>query len=243
MLQVRDIDAYYGQIRALEHVNLEVCQGEIVAIIGANGAGKTTLLRTISGLMRPSQGQILFEGQNIAGVPAEEIVSLGISHVPERRQIFATMSVLDNLVLGAFHRRGESRAVIQRDLNFMFDLFPILGQRKYQMAGTLSGGEQQMLAVARGLMSKPRLLLLDEPSLGLAPLIVQEIVRVVCQLRGEGCTILLVEQNARAALKAADRAYVLETGKVAAQGTSAELLADHEVQRAYLGQGRKWQNA
>lgn len=239
MLQVRDIDAYYGQIRALEHVDLEVNQGEIVAIIGANGAGKTTLLRTISGLMRPRQGQILFEGRNIGGMPAEKIVSLGISHVPERRQIFATMSVLDNLILGAFHRRGQANAVIQHDLDFVFNLFPILSQRRQQIAGTLSGGEQQMLAVARGLMSKPRLLLLDEPSLGLAPLIVQEIVRVVCQLRQEGCTILLVEQNARAALKAADRAYVLETGKVAVHGTSAELLADHEVQRAYLGQGRR----
>lgn len=239
MLEVRDIDAYYGQIRALERVTLEVRQGEIVAIIGPNGAGKTTLLRTISGLMHPHQGQILFDGKDIGSLSAEKIVSLGISHVPERRQIFGTLSVLDNLFLGAYHRRSNARAVLQRDLDFVFGLFPILGERQHQRGGTLSGGEQQMLAVARGLMSKPRLLLLDEPSLGLAPLIVREIVQVVCQLRQEGCTILLVEQNARAALKAADRAYVLETGKVAVQGLSVDLLADHEVQRAYLGQGRK----
>jgi len=238
MLEVRSIDAYYGQIRALERVTLEVRQGEIVAIIGPNGAGKTTLLRTISGLMHPHQGQILFDGRDISRLSAEKIVSLGISHVPERRQIFATLSVLDNLFLGAYHRR-DPRTILQRDLDFIFSLFPILGDRKHQMGGTLSGGEQQMLAVARGLMSKPRLLLLDEPSLGLAPLIVQEIVQVVCQLRREGCTILLVEQNARAALKAADRAYVLETGTVTVQGSSADLLADHEVQRAYLGHGRQ----
>jgi branched-chain amino acid transport system ATP-binding protein len=207
-------------------------RGEIVAILGANGAGKTTLLNAISGLLRPQSGHISFEGRATAGCAAEQLVSWGISHVPERRQIFATMSVLDNLRLGAYHRhRNDWRA----DLEFVFRLFPILAQRKTQDGGTLSGGEQQMLAIARGLMSKPQLLLLDEPSLGLAPLIVKELMRVIAELRQQGLTVMLVEQNARAALKIADRGYVLETGRVVLEGKAVELMANPEVQHAYLG--------
>ncbi len=240
MLEVRNVSTYYGQIQALDDVSLKVREGEIVTLIGANGAGKTTLLNTICGLLHPRSGQIIFNGQPITRRPAERIVGLGISHVPERRQVFGTMSTLDNLILGAYHRYGkEKKQAIQKDMDFVFEVFPILKERQKQAAGTLSGGEQQMLAVGRGLMSKPKLLLLDEPSLGLAPLLVREIFRIIGELREHGTTILLVEQNARAALRIADRGYVLETGKVVLEGLAQELLADERVQRAYLGKGYK----
>jgi len=239
MLEVHEVSTFYGPIRALDHVTLQVNAGEIVALIGANGAGKTTLLNTVSGLLHPRRGEIVFEERRITHLAPEDIVALGISHIPERRQIFVTMSVLDNLLLGAYHRWGrDKKTEIQNDLDFVFQVFPILKERQTQAGGTLSGGEQQMLAVARGLMSKPKLLLLDEPSLGLAPLLVRELMRVVKELREHGTTILLIEQNARAALKVCDRGYVLETGRIVANGTATELMANPEVQRAYLGKGR-----
>jgi len=240
LLEAEHVSTFYGQIRALNNVHLQVNEGEIVAIIGANGAGKTTLLNTICGVHPPKEGRVIFGDQDITRLPAEQIVRLGISHVPERRQVFGTMSTLDNLILGAYHRYGrEKKGDIEADIEYVFQLFPILKKRQKQMAGTLSGGEQQMLAIGRGLMARPKLLLLDEPSLGLAPLLVREIFRVMAELREHGTTILLVEQNARAALRIADRAYVLETGKVALEGTAQELLADERVQSAYLGKGYK----
>ena len=240
LLETRNVSTFYGQIQALNNVRMQVGEGEIVAIIGANGAGKTTLLNTICGVHPPKEGKVIFGDQDITRLPAERIVRLGISHVPERRQVFGTMSTLDNLILGAYHRYGkEKKEDIEADMEYVFELFPILKERQKQMAGTLSGGEQQMLAIGRGLMAKPQLLLLDEPSLGLAPLLVREIFRVMTELREHGTTILLVEQNARAALRIADRAYVLETGEVALEGTAEELLADERVQSAYLGKGYK----
>jgi branched-chain amino acid transport system ATP-binding protein len=238
LLETHNVSTFYGQIQALNNVQLQVGEGEIVAIIGANGAGKTTLLNTLCGVHPAREGKVIFCDQDVTRLPAERIVRLGISHVPERRQVFGTMSTLDNLILGAYHRYGkEKKEDIEADMEYVFNLFPILKERQKQMAGTLSGGEQQMLAIGRGLMAKPQLLLLDEPSLGLAPLLVREIFRVMADLREHGTTILLVEQNARAALRTADRAYVLETGEVALEGTAEELLADERVQSAYLGKG------
>jgi branched-chain amino acid transport system ATP-binding protein len=236
MLEVREISTFYGHIQALREVSLEVHQGEMVALIGANGAGKSTLLNSISGVIHPRRGQIVVEGTDITNLPAEEIVALGISQVPERRQVFSTLTVPDNLLLGAYLRlrRGEGKTV-QEDREYVYNLFPVLRERGKQLAGTLSGGEQQMLAIGRGLMARPKVLLLDEPSLGLAPLLVKEIFQVLSGLRAEGTTILLVEQNARVALEVADRAYVLETGKVVLHGTPLELISDEEVQKAYLG--------
>lgn len=236
MLEVRGVHTYYGHIRALDDVSLEVRAGEIVSLIGANGAGKTTLLNTISGIVPPRQGKIMLEGQEISGLEPEMIVGLGVCQVPERRQVFGLLNVRDNLLLGAYLRlrRGEQRAVHQ-DMERIFALFPVLKERQSQVAGTLSGGEQQMLAIGRGLMANPRVLLLDEPSLGLAPLLVREIFQVIQRLREEGTTILLVEQNARAALMISDRAYLLETGKVVMSGPAADLIADPGVQKAYLG--------
>ena len=235
MLQVSDVSTYYGPIRALKQVNLQVNAGEIVALIGANGAGKTTLLNTISGLLGPRHGQILLNGRNIAGQSPESIVRLGISLVPERRQIFSTMTVRDNLLLGAYHRFGRDGKSLDADIAQVFELFPILDKRAGQLGGTLSGGEQQMLALARGLMSQPKLLMLDEPSVGLAPLMVREILRIVAEMRTRGTTILLVEQNARAALSIADRGYVLENGQIVMEGEASELTQNENVQRAYLG--------
>lgn len=236
MLKLEKVNTYYGRIQALRDVSLEVAEGEIVAVIGPNGAGKTTLLNTISGVVPAASGQIIFDGQPIAHLSPEKIVRLGISQVPERRQVFATMSVLDNLILGAYHRYGrDAKEEIERDLEFVFHIFPRLKERIKQAAGTLSGGEQQMLALGRGWMAKPKLLLMDEPSLGLAPLLTKEIFRVSGELRERGMTILLVEQNARAALELADRAYVMESGQVVLEGTTAELAADERVQRVYLG--------
>jgi branched-chain amino acid transport system ATP-binding protein len=236
MLTLEGVNTYYGQVHALRHVSLEVAEGEIVAVIGPNGAGKTTLMNTISGLVHARDGHITFCGQSIANLSPEKIVRLGISQVPERRQVFATMSVMDNLILGAYHRyRRDGKEEIERDLEFVFEIFPRLNDRVKQAAGTLSGGEQQMLALGRGWMARPKLLLMDEPSLGLAPLLVKEIFRVSGELREHGMTILVVEQNARAALELADRAYVMESSQVVLKGTSEELTADERVQTAYLG--------
>jgi branched-chain amino acid transport system ATP-binding protein len=236
LLEIRDINTYYGSIHALKDVSIHVDRGEIVTVIGANGAGKTTLLNTISGVLHSRSGEILFDGQGIGKLSPDKVVRIGISQVPERRQVFSTLNVLDNLLLGAYLRRGrDKKDQVRTDLDSVFEIFPVLKDRQKQMGGTLSGGEQQMLALGRGLMAKPKLLLLDEPSLGLAPLLVREIFRVAGELREHGTTILLVEQNARAALRLADRGYVLETGEVVVEGTSEELLGDERVQEAYLG--------
>ena len=225
LLRVVGLEAGYGPMSVLHEVTLEVASGEIVAVIGANGVGKTTLLRAISGIVPVRAGEITLDGRPLAGLSSEQIVRRGISHVPERRELFASMTVQENLELGAYNRRRrENRPEVERDLRLMGEIFPILGARRRQLAGTLSGGEQQMLALARGLMSRPRLLLLDEPSLGLAPLMVQEVLRVVRLLREMGRTVLLVEQNAQGALQVADRAYLMETGRVVMQGTAQELL-------------------
>lgn len=240
MLRLEAVSAYYGQVQALREVSLQVNAGEIVAVIGSNGAGKTTLMNAISGLVPVRSGEITLEGQPIVNLAPERIVRLGISQVPERRQVFSTMSVMDNLILGAYHRyRRESKETIHSDLGFVFEIFPRLKDRARQTAGTLSGGEQQMVALARAWMSRPKLLLMDEPSLGLAPLIVKEIFRVSSELRERGMTILLVEQNARAALDLADRAYVMESGQVALEGAAAELAVDERVRKAYLGENSR----
>jgi branched-chain amino acid transport system ATP-binding protein len=242
MLKIKNLNTYYGKVHALKNVSLHLNQGEIVTLIGANGAGKTTLLNTLSAIIPAASGEIHLEGKSVTGLSADRMVSLGLSQVPEGRQVFNPLSVEENLELGAYLRyraRGQ-RAEIAADLERMFQMFPRLKERRRQAAGTLSGGEQQMLAMSRALMARPKLLLLDEPSMGLAPLIVQEIFRVIERLRNEeGTTILLVEQNARAALKVADRGYVLETGKVILEGIASELLENKDVQRAYLGRDKK----
>ena len=236
MLKIRNLQTFYGRIRVLDNVSLSVKPGEIVTLIGANGAGKSTMLNCISSLIPSREGEILFQGQRINGQPPEAIVRLGICQVPEGRQIFQPLTVLENLELGAYLRYGRrEKSSIERDLNMVFSLFPVLSERSNQISGTLSGGEQQMLAIARALMSRPKLLLLDEPSMGLAPRVVVDIFHTIRRLRQEGLTILVVEQNARAALKIADRGYVLETGRIILQGSAAELLEDHDVKRAYLG--------
>ena len=239
MLKIRNLYAYYGSVQALSGVTCHVREGEIVSLIGANGAGKTTLLNAICGLVR-REGEILFAGQSLGGLPPEAIVGLGVSQAPEGRQLFAPMTVAENLELGAYRRhRRDSRQAIEADLERVFQLFPPLRDRRHQKAGTMSGGEQQMLAIGRALMARPRLLLLDEPSLGLAPLVVEDILATLGVLRQEGVTILLVEQNARAALKVTDRAYVLETGRIILSGSAQDLLSDRQVTRAYLGRDYK----
>ncbi len=239
MLKIRNLSAYYGSVRALSGVTCHVREGEIVTLIGANGAGKTTLLNAICGLVK-KDGELEFAGKSLKGLAPEEIVGRGISQAPEGRQLFAPMTVAENLELGAYRRyRRDSKAAIQADLERVFELFPRLKDRLEQKAGTMSGGEQQMLAIGRALMAKPKLLLLDEPSLGLAPLVVEDILATLGRLRQEGVTILLVEQNARAALKVADRAYVLETGRIMLSGAAADLLQDRQVTRAYLGRDYK----
>jgi branched-chain amino acid transport system ATP-binding protein len=242
MLKIKNINAYYGKVHALKNVSLHLNRGEIVTLIGANGAGKTTLLNTLSAIIPVASGEILLEGRAVAGLAADRIVSLGLSQVPEGRQVFNPLTVEENLELGAYlrYRASGLRGEIAADLERMFQMFPRLKERRRQAAGTLSGGEQQMLAIGRALMARPKLLLLDEPSMGLAPLVVQDIFRVIERLRSEqGTTILLVEQNARAALKVADRGYVLETGKVILEGIASELLENKDVQRAYLGRDKK----
>ena len=233
MLKIDNIDVYYGAIHALKGISLEVNEGEIVTLIGANGAGKSTTLRTISGLLKPKAGSITFLGQSIVGVRAHEIVKKGISQVPEGRRVFAEMTVMENLDLGAFVRKDK--AGIQQDLKHVFELFPRLEERKNQSAGTLSGGEQQMLAMGRALMSRPKLLLLDEPSMGLAPLLIKEIFNIIVDINKSGTTVLLVEQNANMALSIANRAYVLETGRITLSGSAQELAASEDVRKAYLG--------
>lgn len=233
MLKIDNIDVYYGAIHALKGISLEVNEGEIVTLIGANGAGKSTTLRTISGLLKLKTGSITFLGQNIAGVRAHEIVKKGISQVPEGRRVFAEMTVMENLDLGAFVRKDK--AGIQQDLKHVFELFPRLEERKNQSAGTLSGGEQQMLAMGRALMSRPKLLLLDEPSMGLAPLLIKEIFNIIVDINKSGTTVLLVEQNANMALSIANRAYVLETGRITLSGKAQDLAASEDVRKAYLG--------
>jgi len=235
MLKIRNLESGYGKIKALKHVSMHVDAGEIVTIIGANGAGKTTLLATIAGLVKAQAGEIVFRDQNLRALSAEKIPALGCVMVPEGRQVFATMSVEENLILGAHVLQKEGHQVIEELLEHQYALFPVLRSRKSQLAGTLSGGEQQMLAMGRALMSRPQMVMMDEPSTGLAPLIVKEIFQIIVRLRDEGNTVLLVEQNAKAALAIADRGYVLETGKVILQGPADDLMVNEDVQRAYLG--------
>lgn len=236
MLEVRNLSVFYGSLKALNKISLKVEPGQIVSIIGANGAGKSSLLKSISGLIRGFDGNVLFEGNDSSQLSPSRIVNLGISHVLEGRQLFASLSTLDNLNLGAFvYRSRKKRSLVDETREMVYEIFPILKERADQYAGTLSGGEQQMLAIGRALMAKPRLLLLDEPSLGLAPRIVQDIFKVIKGLNQQGVTILLVEQNAKLALKSSSYAYVLETGNMILEGTGAELLSNNMVQQAYLG--------
>lgn len=235
LLKIENLHTYYGHIHALKGINLEVEEGEIVTLIGANGAGKSTTLRTISGLVRPREGTIIFNGQPIGGVPAHKIVGLGISQAPEGRQIFSTLTVTENLNMGAYTLGGDKQR-LEANRERVFSLFPRLEERKNQLGGTLSGGEQQMLTIGRALMAHPKLLLLDEPSLGLAPLLVKLIFETIHEINARGVTVLLVEQNARAALKIAHRGYVLETGRVVLAGKATDLLNDERVRKAYLGE-------
>jgi len=231
LFEIKDLEVSYGSIAAIKGISLEVRKGEIVAILGANGAGKTTTMRTISQLLKAKSGSIMFKGHELTKIPAHKIVKLGISHSPEGRRVFGILTVEENLMLGAFTQKKMDRET----LDWVYKLFPRLKERRKQLAGTLSGGEQQMLAIGRSLMSKPELLLLDEPSLGIAPILVKEIFREIKEISKSGVTVLLVEQNAKAALKLADRGYVLDVGKIALSGTSEELLASEKVQEAYLG--------
>ena len=232
LLELQDVHVKYGAVEALKGITLEVNEGEIVTLLGANGAGKTTTLRTVSGLLRPSGGRLLFDGRPIDELLAHEVVGIGIGHVPEGRRIFPRMSVLENLEMGAYQRKGGNKQVMER----VFELFPVLSERKTQDGGTLSGGEQQMLAIGRALMSRPRLLLLDEPSMGLAPLIVAKIFEIIAEINDDGTTVLLVEQNAAQALKLAGRGYVLETGSIVMSDDATTLLSDDRVRAAYLGE-------
>jgi branched-chain amino acid transport system ATP-binding protein len=233
MLKIEDINVYYGNIHALKGVSLNINEGEIVTLIGANGAGKSTLLKTISGLLKPKNGDILFQGQSISGKVAQAIVKQGLSHVPEGRRVFSNMSVEENLELGAYLRKDKQG--IKEDFEKVYNLFPRLLERRKQLSGTLSGGEQQMLAMGRALMARPKLLLLDEPSMGLAPLLVKTIFQIIEEINKSGTTILLVEQNANMALSIADRAYVIETGKIVLSGSSDELNQSDQIRMAYLG--------
>ena len=234
MLKVRDLSVHYGKIKAVRNIDMEIAKGEIVSLIGANGAGKSTTLRALSGLTKPAGGTIEFEGKPITGWDAKAIVEAGISHCPEGRQIFPRMTVLENLELGAYTRKDKNN--LQPDYDRIFEYFPVLAQRRTQFGGTLSGGEQQMLAIGRALMSKPKLLLLDEPSLGLAPLLVEKIFEIIQNINREGMTVLLIEQNAWQALNISNRGYVMETGSVAVTGAAADLLHNDHVRRAYLGE-------
>ena len=243
MLRIHNLSSGYGSLNVLRRISLHVKPGEIVTIIGANGAGKSTLLRTITGLLRASSGEVLFQGEDIQRIPPEQVVFRGCSLVPEGRQVFAAMPVKENLLLGAYvqHKRGKHDEVAH-DLERVYGLFPVLRQRGQQLAGTLSGGEQQMLAIGRALMARPSLIMLDEPSMGLAPLIVKDIFHIIAKIREEGSTVLLVEQNARSALKIANRGYVLETGRIILEGEAGDLLANREIQRAYLGKDLDGEN-
>lgn len=233
MLEVKDLEVYYGMIQAIKGVSFEVNEGEVVSLIGANGAGKTTILHTVSGLLAPKKGSVVFEGKDITKIPAHKIVSLGMAHVPEGRRVFAQLSVYQNLKMGAYTRSDKNE--IEEMLEKVYKRFPRLEERKNQMAGTLSGGEQQMLAMGRALMSHPRIILMDEPSMGLSPILVNEIFEIIKSVSASGTTVLLVEQNAKKALSIADRAYVLETGKIVMAGDAKELMNDDSIKKAYLG--------
>ena len=234
MLEVRDLQVYYGMIHAIKGISFDVNQGEVIALIGANGAGKTTTLHTITGLLAPKSGSVLFEGKDITKVPAHKIVSMGMAHVPEGRRVFAELSVYENLKMGAYTRKDKKE--IEESLANVYKRFPRLEERKNQMAGTLSGGEQQMLAMGRALMSKPKIILMDEPSMGLSPIFVNEIFDIIKEVSKSGTTVLLVEQNAKKALSISDRAYVLETGTITMSGKAKDLLEDEAVKKAYLGE-------
>ena len=234
MLEIKDLEVYYGMIQAIKGISFEVNEGEVIALIGANGAGKTTILHTISGLIVPKKGSITFEGQEITKIPAHKIVENGLAQVPEGRRVFPSLSVLQNLKLGAYTRKDKKE--IDDTLKMIYERFPRLEERKNQSAGTLSGGEQQMLAMGRALMSKPRIILMDEPSMGLSPIFVNEIFDIIKQVSASGTTVLLVEQNAKKALSIADRGYVLETGKIVKEGKASDLLNDEAVKKAYLGE-------
>ena len=234
MLEVRDLQVYYGMIHAIKGISFDVNQGEVIALIGANGAGKTTTLHTITGLLAPKSGSVLFEGKDITKVPAHKIVSMGMAHVPEGRRVFAELSVYENLKMGAYTRKDKKE--IEESLANVYKRFPRLEERKNQMAGTLSGGEQQMLAMGRALMSKPKIILMDEPAMGLSPIFVNEIFDIIRAVSESGTTVLLVEQNAKKALSISDRAYVLETGTITMSGKAKDLLEDEAVKKAYLGE-------
>ncbi len=234
MLEVKDLHVSYGGIKALRGVNIEVPDGKIVTLIGANGAGKSTMLRTISGLVKAESGSVLYNGKELLGMPINKILEEGVAQVPEGRRVFTNLSVLENLKIGAYLRKDKQG--IQKDIEWVYELFPRLQERSWQMAGTLSGGEQQMLAVGRALMSRPKLMMMDEPSLGLAPIVVKGIFEIIREINRQGVTVLLIEQNANMALKTADLAYVLETGEITLRGTGAELLTNEAVKRAYLGE-------
>ena len=234
MLEVNDLEVYYGVIQAIKGISFHVDKGEVVALIGANGAGKTTTLHTVTGLLSPKSGQVLFEEREITKVPAHKIVSMGMAHVPEGRRVFAELSVYENLKMGAYTRNDKSE--IEESLKNVYKRFPRLEERKNQMAGTLSGGEQQMLAMGRALMSRPKIILMDEPSMGLSPSMVNEIFDIIRSVSESGTTVLLVEQNAKKALSIADRAYVLETGKIVLEGNAKDLLEDDSIKKAYLGE-------
>ena len=234
MLEVKDLEVYYGMIQAIKGISFEVNKGEVIALIGANGAGKTTTLHTITGLLSPKKGSVMFEGKDITKIPAHKIVSMGMAHVPEGRRVFADLSVYENLKLGAYTRKDKEN--LNKDLESIYERFPRLAERKNQSAGTLSGGEQQMLAMGRALMSKPSIILMDEPSMGLSPILVNKIFDIIESISKSGTTVLLVEQNAKKALSIADRAYVLETGKIVTSGKASELLEDDSIKKAYLGE-------
>ena len=234
MLEVKDLHVYYGMIQAIKGISFEVNQGETIALIGANGAGKTTTLHTVTGLLAPKKGNVIFEGQDITKIPAHKIVGLGMAHVPEGRRVFAQLSVYQNLKMGAYTRKDKDE--IRQTLDMVYEHFPRLEERKNQMAGTLSGGEQQMLAMGRALMSHPKIILMDEPSMGLSPILVNEIFDIIQALNEAGTTVLLVEQNAKKALAIADRAYVLETGRIVQSGDADALMHDESIQKAYLGE-------
>ncbi|HJC38364.1 MAG TPA: ABC transporter ATP-binding protein [Candidatus Mediterraneibacter faecigallinarum] len=234
MLEVKDLEVYYGVIQAIKGVSFQVNQGEVIALIGANGAGKTTILHTVTGLLSPKRGSVVFEGKEITKVPAHKIVSMGMAHVPEGRRVFAELSVYENLKMGAYTRKDKKE--IEESLANVYKRFPRLEERKNQMAGTLSGGEQQMLAMGRALMSKPKIILMDEPSMGLSPIMVNEIFDIIRAVSESGTTVLLVEQNAKKALSIADRAYVLETGNIVLEGKAEDLLENDSIKKAYLGE-------
>lgn len=234
MLEIKDLEVYYGMIQAIKGISFEVNKGEVIALIGANGAGKTTILHTITGLLSPKKGSVMFEGQDITKAPAHKIVTMGMAHVPEGRRVFADLSVYENLKMGAYTRKDKNE--IEETLKMVYERFPRLEERKNQMAGTLSGGEQQMLAMGRALMSKPSIILMDEPSMGLSPIMVNEIFSIIESVSKMGTTVLLVEQNAKKALSIADRAYVLETGTIVKGGKAEDMLNDDSIKKAYLGE-------